>query len=79
MKVNTAPLTHAAVIVPADGTDLNTNSRGLYVGVTGNVKVTTVDGDTVLFKSLAAGIVHPIACKRVWDATTTATDMLAVW
>ena len=50
----------------------------LYVGGTGDVKVTTLDGDSVLFTALAAGVVHPILVKRVWSTGTDATGLLLV-
>lgn len=50
----------------------------LYVGTSGNVKVDTLDGETVTFNSLAAGIVHPILVKKVYSTGTTASDILVV-
>ena len=53
--------------------------RGLYVGVSGDVVAVDADGNTCTFKSLAAGVVHPIRCKRVNSTSTTATDMVAIY
>lgn len=52
----------------------------LYVGVSGDVKVDMVSGDTVTYKALAAGVVHPIYVKKVYSTTngTSATDILIV-
>ena len=46
-------------------------TRGLYVGVAGDVTVTLDGGDSVQFTNLAAGIVHPLACSHVTAATAT--------
>jgi argininosuccinate synthase len=46
-------------------------TRGLYVGVSGNVTVTLLGGQSVTFAGLAAGAVHPIACTHVTAATAT--------
>ena len=51
----------------------------LYIGVAGNVKVTTVAGDTVTFIGLGAGVFFPVHVKKVWSTDTTATDLIALW
>jgi hypothetical protein len=72
--------TDALAVTPSDSTDLaRYSTTGLYVGVTGDVKVTLNDGSTVTFTSLASGIIHPIAVKRVWATGTTATNIMAVY
>lgn len=45
--------------------------RGIFVGVSGNVTVTTLNGESVQFTNLAAGVVHPIAATHVTAATAT--------
>lgn len=47
----------------------------LYVGVTGNVKLDTIDGDTVTLIGVAAGVVHPILVKKIYATGTTATNI----
>lgn len=64
--------TQSAVITPADA-DVATNWRALYIGGTGHVRVTTVDGNDTLFSAVPAGTILPVAVKRVWTTTTTAT------
>jgi hypothetical protein len=67
----------AMSVTPSDSDDIhNTYGRGLYVGVSGDVKVTMDNGDIVTWGSLAAGIVHPFYVKRVWSTGTTATGVL---
>lgn len=54
--------------------------RGILIGVAGIVKLTTNAGTTVTLPSgaLAAGIIHPIRFTRVWNGTTTATDIYGI-
>jgi len=66
-------------IVPTQSDSANELYPGfIYVGTSGDVKVTTLDGDDVLFKAIAAGVVHPILVKRVWSTGTTAVNLLLV-
>lgn len=65
----------AFAITPDDNTDLSILARGIYVGTSGDVKVTMADGTTVTFGALAAGVVHPLAVKRVWSTGTDATGI----
>jgi hypothetical protein len=65
-------------LTPDDDTTL-TPTRGLYVGTSGDVKVDSIDGNTVTFVDLAAGIIHAISCTKVYDTDTTATDLVAIY
>jgi len=51
-------------------------TRGLYVGVSGDVKVTMVDGNDITYTGLAAGVIHAISCIRVYATGTTATNIV---
>lgn len=74
-----APAQDAAAVVPDDGDDLGTTPcRALYVGVSGDVKVTTSDGTTVTFKAAPVGILA-VSVKRVFATGTTATNILALY
>jgi hypothetical protein len=70
------------VVVPNNSSNLPTACRGLYVGVTGNVKVLLIDdpsgGEGTVFANLVAGVVHPLACRKVFATGTTATSIVAV-
>jgi len=73
------PALSAAVVVPNDAADLPNFSRMLYVGVSGHVKVTTLNGDVVEFKNVPVGMLM-VQARRVWAApATSATDILALW
>lgn len=54
-------------------------TRGLYVGVTGDVTVITRKAQTVLFKAVPAGTILPIQVTHVKATGTTATDMVALY
>ncbi len=60
-----------AIAITAGSSDLSTEIRGLYVGVTGNVTVTHPDGTSVQYVGLAAGVIHPISATKVTAATAT--------
>ena len=75
----TSPADNGAAITPSDDTDLATFTRGLYVGVSGDVKVDLVSSGTVTFTAMAGGTVHSIRCKRVYSTGTDATDLVGVW
>jgi len=66
-------------ITPHDTNDLSPPTRGLYVGVSGDIKVISLDGNDVTFVGIAAGIIHPISCTRVYDTGTTATDVVGIY
>lgn len=77
-------ITGAAAVTASDTVNITLPSginrtKGIYVGVSGNVSALLPDGNTVLFKSLAAGVVHFISVKRINSTSTTATDILALY
>lgn len=73
-----SPAEGAAEVTPSDITDLDTTSRALWVGASGNLRVTMAGGQTVTFANLAVGW-HPIRVKRVFATATTAASIVAVW
>lgn len=54
-------------------------TRGLYVGVGGDVVVVFENGDAVTFKDVPAGEILPVEAVRVNSTNTTATDILALY
>lgn len=54
-------------------------TRGLYVAVTGDLAVEMVDGSTVTFTDIAAGVFHSIAVTKVLSTGTTATGIVALY
>lgn len=75
----------AAAVTPSDTVNIPAVTGGtnngcvLYVGGAGNIKVTTVGGDDVVFVGLSAGQFVPVQVKRVWSTSTTATNIVALW
>lgn len=66
-------------VTPSDTVNIPEGTRGLYVGASGDVAVILLDDTTsVVFTGLAAGIIHPIAAKRVLSTGTTATGIVGV-
>ena len=57
----------------------NNNGAVLYVGTAGNVRVLTSGGDDVTFTAVQAGSFLPVNVIKVYDTSTTASDILALW
>ena len=74
-----APFAYAEEIdvSAADWVDASSlNPRALSVGVGGDVKIDTIEGDTVTFYAVA-GIVYPILFDKVYQTGTAATGIVA--
>lgn len=77
-NANATVSAHGAVAVtPNDSTELPV-PRSLYVGVSGDIKVTMVDGQDVVFENVPVGI-FPIQALKVWSTGTTATGIRALY
>lgn len=74
----TSVASQATAVTPNDSTVLSA-TRGLYLGVSGNVVVTMANGSDATFVGLAAGVIHPISVTKVKATGTTATSILAVY
>lgn len=62
-------------ITPDDATDLANVLIGIICkGTAGNVKITTVAGDTVTVP-ISADEILPVGITRVWSTDTTATTL----
>ena len=72
------PVRGAVAITPADS-DMTRAVKALYVGGSGDVRITTIDGDDVVFASVPAGTVLPVQVKRVWSTNTTATNIVGLY
>ena len=51
----------------------------LYVGASGNIRVTTAGGDDVIFVAVQTGTFFPVQVVKVWSTSTTATNIMALW
>jgi hypothetical protein len=75
-----SPASDGAVVTPNDSTDLPYTSK-LYIGGTGNLRVTLrdqADGDSVTLSAVPVGFL-PLLVKRVWATSTTATNIVALY
>jgi hypothetical protein len=66
----------AFAITPHDTNELSVQTRAIYIGGSGNLKVEMVDGSIVTFVD-AVGIL-PIMVKLVYTTGTTATSILGI-
>lgn len=73
-----AGFTKAAAVVQSDTVNLapGFTVKALYVSGAAavDVKVRTVNGDAVTFKTVQPGTILPVAIVRVYDTGTTAAD-----
>ena len=80
MAINSGPAVGAEEVdVSAADDTLDQESRGIYVGTSGDLKVDMADGSTVTFTSLAAGVIHPLRVVKVYMTGTTAGSIIAVY
>ena len=70
--------TLAVAIVPADGADLATAVRRIWVGTTGDLAVVTVGGSTATFKNVPVGLFAAVRVARVLATGTTASNLVGV-
>jgi hypothetical protein len=71
------PAHHAVAVTPSNTDDLPAASTAVFVGTTGNLKVTMLGGEILTFNNVPVGW-HPIRVTRIWTSTT-ATNIVAVW
>jgi len=67
----------AVAVTPSDSSVIPP-TRGLFIGVTGNVVVRHVNGDIATYSNVAVGVL-PVQVNRVYSTSTTATTMLALY
>jgi len=72
------PADDAEEVVPSNTTDLAKNSRSLYVGAFGDVKVDMASGQTVTFRNVIGGSVLPVVVRRVYATGTTASGIVSL-
>lgn len=73
-----SPAHSGADITPSDSSNLSTTSRALWVGGSGDLRVTMAGGQTVTLRNAPTGMC-PIRVIRVHATGTTATGLVAVW
>ncbi len=67
----------ALAIAASNTVDLADHVSAIYVGVTGNLKVDMLNGNTATFLNVPVGIFE-IAVKRVYVTGTTATELIGL-
>jgi hypothetical protein len=76
----TRPGAYTRAVTPSDTVNLPGGlTRGLNLGVSGDVKVTFSDGSTDTLVGLAAGVPQPYQVLRVWATGTTAASISAIY
>lgn len=60
------------------GTPIGLDTRGIYVGVTGNLVVTMANGETVTLSNVPVGF-YPLSITLVVTSGTTATNLVAFY
>jgi len=77
----TAPIGKGRAVTPSDTATFTLGlTRGIWVGVGGNVSVTEADGTTTTtYIGVPSGYLLPVQCVRVRSTSTTATSMVAVY
>lgn len=68
----------AASVTPSDSAEIPI-TRSLYIGTSGDLKVTMADGQAVTFKNVPDGSILPIQAQIVWTTGTTASNILALY
>jgi hypothetical protein len=75
-----SPATSSVSVTPSDENELAYLTRGLYVGVGGNVALKLRDDSAaVVFVGVAEGTILPLQVKQVMATDTTATNIIALW
>jgi len=77
----------AAVVTPSDTANIPNISDPtipnnwcvIFVGVGGDLRVSTTGGDDVVFKNVPTGSFVPVQVVKVFATNTTATDIVALW
>tara|TARA_R110000824_G_scaffold345467_1_gene532120 strand:- start:50 stop:313 length:264 start_codon:yes stop_codon:yes gene_type:complete len=70
----------ASVVSKSDSQDLDVKDAKLFVGSGGDLKIDTMDGQTVTLKNIPSGtFLDWIRVKRVHSRGTTANDIVAFY
>ena len=74
----------AIEVVPNDTVNIafpkgTSQSTWVYVGVSGSLKALMADGTTATFTTLTAGVMYPLAIKKVFATGTIATGVIALY
>ena len=73
------PIENGFAVTPADGADQAQVCRAIWIGGSGDLKVTTRGGDTFTLVGVPAGTLLPLRATRIWSTGTTATNLVALY
>jgi hypothetical protein len=72
------PYVHVALVSPSDTVNLPNECTAFIVGVSGNVKFTTIYNETVTIPCIA-GYLYPIRALQIWATVAgAATSIVAL-
>jgi len=74
-----SPAINAEAITPSNSVNMANTSRGIYVGVGGNISVLMAGGTTVTLVGIFGGTILPIRVNRVNLTNTTASSLIALY
>lgn len=74
----TSPAGAATTISPSDAAPLAHTTRAVYVGGSGNLRLTLASGDTVTLSNVQGGMTYPLRATYVLATGTTATGLVGL-
>ena len=77
MTAKSDPAKQAIEVTTSDSPVANGPYRSLYIGVSGNVKITDLAGNDATFLSVPVGF-FPVEAATVWATGTTATGIVGL-
>lgn len=74
-----SPAKNAFAVTPHDSNALTSDTRGIYIGATGDMVLVTTGGDTVTFVGLPTGTILPVRANIIKSTGTTATSIVGLY
>lgn len=74
-----APAQRGFAITPADGADLAAETRGLWVGGSGDIALVLASGDEITLAGVVGGSILPLRLRRIKATGTSATQLVGLY
>jgi len=74
-----APAQRGFAITPSDSTDLAAETRGLWIGASGDLALVLASGDEVTISGAVGGSLLPLRVRRLKATGTTATALVGLY
>jgi len=74
-----APAQRGFAITPNDAADLAAETRGLWIGASGDLALVLASGDEVSLVGAVGGSVLPLRVRRIKATGTTATQLVGLY